>query len=516
MRLCSEAGMRQRKLHFLLDRDRSNGAAILLARTASMRRLVPMVGGLCLMHGLSACMLASDKVELAIPIADRYQLARGSSDAALPKLDWWRGFRSSELTTVMELAQAANFDIAAATARIMQADAQARIAGAALLPTVDLTGSAEHSRVATNTATGGTGGISGSGGGLSPERNLFSTALAASYEIDFWGKNRATLLAAEQTAVFNRYDRDVVALTTLVSVANAYFQILGSQDRLRVARDNVAAASRILGLIRERFSAGTASTLDVAQQEALLATQRASVPPLEITLRQNIATLAVLVGQTPEQFSVRGGSMQRLTIPRVTPGIPSDLLFRRPDVRESEAQLASATASIAAARAQFFPSISLTSNSGFQSAALQTLFASGAWQYSLAANLTQPIFHGGQLLGQLEQAKGRQDELLQTYRRVVINSFADVERALVAVQQEALRERLQIEVVRSSREAFRISEIRLREGTLDLITLLNTQQTLFTAEDTLAQVRLARLQAVVSLFQALGGGWPPLDGDKPA
>jgi outer membrane protein, multidrug efflux system len=498
--------MRQRKLHRLFGGDRVDRAAAAAAHRRRPRRFVPLFGGLCLMHGLSACMLASDRVELGIPVPGGYLLARGNSDAASPRLDWWRGFRSSELTAVMEMAQVANFDIAAATARIMQADAQSRIAGAALLPTVDLTGSGQHSRSATN---GGTGAAA-------PEKNLFSTALAASYEIDFWGKNRATQLAAEQTAIFNRFDRDVVALTTLVSTATAYFNILDSQDRLRIARDNVAAASRILTLIRQRSDAGTASTLDTAQQEALLATQRAAVPLLEITLRQNIATLAVLVGQTPEAFSVRGGSANRIAIPRVTPGIPSDLLLRRPDVRESEAQLASATASIAAARAQFFPTISLTSNSGFQSAALSTLFASGAWQYSLAANLTQPIFHGGQLIGQLEQAKGRQDELLQTYRRVVINSFADVERALIAVQQEALRERLQTEVVRSSRQAFQISEQRLREGTLDLVTLLNTQQTLFTAEDTLAQVRLARLLAVVSLFQALGGGWPPLDGDKPA
>jgi len=478
------------------------------------RRIAPLVGALWLMHGLSACMLASDKVELGVPIIGSYQLAHGNPDAALPKLDWWRGFHSAELTTLMEQAQVGNFDIAAAVARIMQADAQARITGAALLPTVNLDGSAQHSRSSTNTGSGGSG-VSGASGGGSPERNLFSTTLNASYEIDFWGKNRAALLAAEQTAVASRYDREVVALTTLVSVANAYFQILASQDRLRIARDNVAAATRILDLVRQRLDAGTASSLDVAQQESLVATQRAAVPPLEITLRQNIATLAVLVGQTPEAFTVRGGSMRRLAIPRVTPGIPSDLLRRRPDFREAEAQLAAATANIANARAQFFPSISLTSASGFQSAALRTLFASGSWQYALAANLAQPIFHGGQLVGQLEQTRGRQDELLQTYRRVVINGFADVERALVDVQQQSLRERLQTEVLRTSRQAFEISETRLREGTIDLITVINTQQTLFQADDTLAQVRLARLLAVVSLFQALGGGWPPLDGDKP-
>jgi outer membrane protein, multidrug efflux system len=470
-------------------------------------RLVPTVGSLCLVHALAACQLTSDKADLAILIPEDYRYTQGHPDAALPKLDWWRGFRSRELTTLIEQAQLTNLDIAAAVARIMQADAQARISGAPLLPTADISGSAEHSRASTN-------GTGGSGGG-SPERNSLSLSLATSYEIDFWGKNRAALMAAKQLAVASRYDREVVALSTVVTVANAYFQVLAAQDRLRIARENVAAADRILNLIKQRLGVGTASSLDVAQQESLLGTQRASIPPLEITLRQNIATLGVLIGQPPEFTKVRGGSLRALAVPRVTPGLPSDLLLRRPDIREAEAQLASATANIANARAQFFPSISLTTDSGFQSAALKNLFSAGAWQYAVAANLLQPVFRGGELIGNLDLQKGRQDETLQIYRKAVINGFADVERALIAVQQQARREALQTEVVRSSRQAFEISETRLREGTVDLITVLNTQQTLFQAQDLLVQVRLDRMNAIVSLYQALGGGWPPLEGDKP-
>ena len=473
-------------------------------------RLVPTLGSLCVVHALAACQLTSDKADLAIQIPEDYRYAHGHPDAALPKLDWWRSFRSAELTYLIEQAQLTNLDIAAAVARIMQADAQARIAGAPLLPTADLHGSAEHSRASTNDSGGSSGGFGGS-----PERNQLSLTLAASYEIDFWGKNRAALMSAKQLAVASRYDREVVALTTVVSVASAYFQVLASQDRLRIARDNVAAAERILNLIKQRLSVGTASSLDVAQQESLLGTQRASIPPLEITLRQNIATLGVLIGQPPEFTKVRGGSLRALAAPRVTPGLPSDLLLRRPDIREGEAQLASATANIANARAQLFPSISLTTDSGFTSAALKNLFAAGAWQYALAANLAQPIFHGGQLLGNLDLQKGKQDEALQNYRKAVINGFADVERALIAVQQQTRREVLQTEVVRSSRQAFELSEARLREGTVDLITVLNTQQTLFQAQDLLVQVRLDRMNAIVALYQALGGGWPPLEGDKP-
>ena len=280
-----------------------------------------------------------------------------------------------------------------------------------------------------------------------------------------------------------------------------------AQDRLRIARDNLAAATRVYNLIKQRFDVGTASALDTAQQESLVNTQRASIPPLEQVLRQNIATLAVLIGRTPESVGIRGGSMSRLRIPPVTPGLPSDLIAQRPDIREAEAQLASANANVYSARAAFLPSIQLTGEGGYQSAMLKTLLRPESAFYNIAAGLTQPIFDGLRLQGQLDLQKGRQDELLQLYRKAIVNGFADVERALIAVQQTARRERLQREVVTSSRRAFDISETRLREGTVDLITVLNTQQTLFQAQDALAQAQFDRLTAVVSLFQALGGGW---------
>jgi NodT family efflux transporter outer membrane factor (OMF) lipoprotein len=342
--------------------------------------------------------------------------------------------------------------------------------------------------------------------------------MSASYEIDFWGKNRATLRAAEEVAVASRFDREVVALTTVVSVANTYFQVLAAYDRLRVANDNLAAATRVFNLIKQRFDAGTASQLDVAQQESVVNTQRAVVPLLRQGLRQDMATLAALVGRSPERLSIRAASMSQLAIPPVTPGIPSDLLAQRPDIREAEAQLAAANANVHVARAAFFPSIQLTGDGGYQSNALRTLLRPESAFFNLAVGLAQPLFAGGRIQGQFDLQKGRQDELLQLYRRAVINGFADVDRALVAVRQTTERERLQAEVVRSTRQAFEIAETRLREGTVDLVTVLNTQQALFQAQDALAQARLARLQAVVSLFQALGGGWqkpPEMEPRKP-
>ena len=181
---------------------------------------------------------------------------------------------------------------------------------------------------------------------------MLSTSLTASYEIDFWGKNRAALRAAEESAVASRYNREVVGLTTVVVTANTYFQVLAAQDRLRIARENVASATRILNLIKQQFSAGTASDLNVAQQESLVNTQRASIPPLVQTLRQSQAALALLIARPPERVAIRGGSMRGIAIPRVTPGLPSELIAQRPDIRQAEAQLASANANVYNARAQ--------------------------------------------------------------------------------------------------------------------------------------------------------------------
>jgi multidrug efflux system outer membrane protein len=448
---------------------------------------------------LTGCFIPNDPVPAGIAVPDAYrEAAPRHPDAALPSVVWWRGFGSKELTDLIEESLTSNFDVAAAVARIVQADANARVAGAALLPVVNLNGSAQRSRASQTIGTG-----TGGGG----DRVLYTASLQASYEIDFWGKNRAAQRAAEELAVASRFDREVVALSTVVSVANGYFLVLESQDRLRIARDNLVAGNRVLGLIKQRFDVGTASALDTAQQESLVNTVRASIPPLEQTLRQNIATLALLIGRVPEGVRVHGGSMARLRIPPVTPGLPSDLIVQRPDIREAEAQLASANANVYNARAAFLPSIQLTGEGGYQSAILKSLLRPESAFYNVAAGLTQPLLDGLRLQGELDLAVGRQDELLQLYRKAIVNGFVDVERALIAVQLTARRERLQREVVASSRKAFDISETRLREGTIDQVTLLQTQQTLFTALDTLAQAQFDRLNAVVSLFEALGGGW---------
>jgi len=209
------------------------------------------------------------------------------------------------------------------------------------------------------------------------------------------------------------------------------------------------------------------------------------------------------------QVDCEGGSLEQIRIPRVTPGLPSELLTQRPDIRRQEAQLASATANVGSARAQFFPTIQLTGQAGFQSTALSTLLNPQAAFYSAVASATQPIFDGGRILGNFQLTQARQEELLQTYRKTIVQAFADVDNALYSIKQTTIRLQLQRQVVASSRRAFELAEQQMRAGTADIVTVLNTQLTLFQAEDVLWQAQLARLQAIVSLYQALGGGWEP-------
>ncbi|WP_244659335.1 efflux transporter outer membrane subunit [Bradyrhizobium guangdongense] len=465
----------------------------------SASRTLRAVAVVCLASSSGACVLTQDLPDPALDVPAQYKYA-GKVDAP-PSLDWWRGFRSAELTQLMEEAQTVNLDIAAAVSRIVEADAQARQAGAALLPSLSGTGQEAYSRTSGSSASGLTNG--------GREVVNYQASLSASYQLDFWGQNRDALQTAEETAHASRFDRDTVALTTLAAVANAYFQVLVSQDRLRTAQRNIASAQRILDAIRERRKAGTGTDLDVAQQESVLANQKALVPPLRQTLDQNTNALAVLVSRPPESVRLAGGSLDRIAIPRVTPGLPSELLTQRPDIRRQEAQLASATANIGNARAQFFPTIQLTGNGGYQSSALVSLFQPHAAFFQLVGSATQPIFDGGKILGNFEYAKARQDELLQTYRKTIVQAFTDVDNALFSIKQTTIKLQLQRDVLNASRRAFDLSEQQLRAGTADIVTVLNTQLTLFTAEDALSQAQLARLLAIVSLYQALGGGWEP-------
>jgi len=420
----------------------------------------------------------------------------GAPASVWPAADWWHGFGSAKLDELIAEAERNNDDLAGAIARVQEADAQARIAGAALLPSVDLGATAARERAQST---------SGSGGGR--VFNIFNPELSASYELDFWGKNRALRAAARAAAVASRYDQQTVALTVISSVATTYFQALELRDRIQVAQQNLANGQKILDGFRLEQSAGTATGLDVAQQETTVAILNAAIPPLLQQFRQTVYALAVLIGETPESIDVDKGTLTDLSSPAVVEGLPSQLLSRRPDVAEAEQQLIAANADITVARAALFPDIQLTASGGYQSQALASLVSPANRVYAVAAGLTQPIFHGGALRGQVAFSKARYTELLTTYHKTVLTALGNVEGALVAARQTAEQQKRQQDAVNTARRAFEFAQKQMSAGTVNILTVLSTENALFSAQDELVQVNYLHLQALVDLFTALGGGW---------
>jgi multidrug efflux system outer membrane protein len=449
----------------------------------------------CALAALAACSVGPAYKRPDIPPpAEWHELSSSDAAAVWPSSDWWHGFGSQTLDDLIAEAQRNNDDLAVAIARVEEADAQVRIAGAPLLPTVDAGASAtrEHAQIT----------------GVGPATfNTFSPLLTASYELDFWGKNRALRAAARATAVASHFDKETVALTVVSSVATTYFQALEFRDRLQVARENLANGEKILHGLRLEETAGIATGLDVAQQDTAVALLAAAIPPLQQQYRQQVHALAVLLGKNPESLDVDSGTLKGLTIPQVIEGLPSQLLARRPDVAESEQQLISANADITVARAALFPSISLTADGGYQSSALAGIISPANRLWSVSAGLTQPIFHGGALRAQVTFSNARYRELLSAYHKTVISAFSNVEDALIGAQQTNEQQIRQQEAVSRAQRAFQFAQTQMSAGIVNILTVLNTENALFSAQDELVQIQYLHLQSMVALYTALGGGW---------
>jgi NodT family efflux transporter outer membrane factor (OMF) lipoprotein len=470
-----------------------------LKRPRERRRLVAAGLVLLALGSVTGCTVAP-RYQRPTPPAEASWRESGevgvpSAPSVWPARDWWHRFGSSRLDALIDEAQRNNDDLKAAAARIEQADAQVRIAGAPLLPSLSASALAERAR--SPRALGG-GTVLG---------NSFYPSLGASYELDFWGKNRSLREAALAAARGSRYDRETVALTLVSSVARTYFQVLELEDRLRVAQQNLANGEQILRGLKSEQNAGTATGLDVAQQDTAVALLYAALPPLEEQLSQSVYALAVLLGRTPESLDAGRGSLTELAIPPVTAGLPSELLARRPDIASAEEQLIAANADIGVARAALFPSITLTASGGYESSTLASLINPANRLYSLAGTLTQPIFQGGALRGELAYQKARYQELLADYHKAVISALSDVESSLAAAAQTAEQQSRQERAVAKARQAYEFSRAQLAAGTVNVLTVLNTENALFSAQDALVQIQYAHLQALIDLYTALGGGW---------
>ena len=317
----------------------------------------------------------------------------------------------------------------------------------------------------------------------------------------------ASARAADQSLRSSVYDQETVALTTVASVASTYFELLALRERLRLAQLNAANAEKILVLTEKQFAAGTISKLPMMQQQTLVSSQRAQLAGLEQQERQTFAALAILLGKPPQSFTIAGQSLEGVTTPSVTVGLPSELLSRRPDVKSSEADLEAAQANLAAARAAYLPSISLTGDAGVASTALAGLLAGSNAAYVVGATLIQNIFQGGRLIADNDLKYARREELLASYRKTALSAFADADTALSAVRTVSMQEKAQAEATQAANESLRISELQYKAGTVDFLTVLSSQQSAYSAQDRMAQLRSERLQAAVGLFKSLGGGW---------
>jgi len=454
-----------------------------------MRRLAILGGALL----LGACAVTGNAPAPAPGMPQAYtELA--DSDAAVPTGDWWGSFGSAELSSLITAAIASNPDLAIAAERVRQAEAQARIAGASLFPVLNFGAGSSRREVRVDGGSWQTGDAS-------------SAALSASYEVDLWGKNASGLRSAEAALRASRYDQETVRLTLVAGVAESYFQVLSLRGRLATARENLVVAERVFAVVDSRVRNGAASKLNLAFQQAAVLAQKAALPPLELQQAQTLFALAVLLGRAPEGFSAEASGITGLAVPRVAPGLPAQLLLRRPDLASAEAQLAAANANVAAARAALLPGIGLTGSAGLASDVLLNFINGPAATLAIGAALLQPIFDGGRLRAQVEIAASRERELVENYRKAVFAALADVESALAAGGRTAEQELLQQGVVEQARLALKLAEIRYREGADDLLAALAAQRTLFQAQDQLALIRLARLQASLGLFKALGGGW---------
>ncbi|WP_085711969.1 MULTISPECIES: efflux transporter outer membrane subunit [unclassified Pseudomonas] len=413
---------------------------------------------------------------------------------------WWTHFGSSELDQLIDQARLGSHDLAAAVARVRQAQAGATIAGAPLLPEIKAGLNANRQKL-----------LHGKGYSqldVNPNKrslDYYDAELSASYEIDFWGGKRAARDSAVFAVQASEFDRSTVELTLQSAVANSYTQALALREQARIAELNLANAQSVMHLVQTRYDAGGATALELAQQKSLVAEQQRKLPLTQQQAREALITLAALLGQPVQELPSPKQSFAQLQWPDIASGVPSDLLQRRPDIASAEAKLAAAQADVTVARAAMLPKLTLTASLGtgadLAADLLRTTF------YNLTSGLVAPIFNNGRLGAERDKATARQEELLETYRGAIINGFADVEKALTSIRGLDEQRQWQSEELRQAQTAFDIAQSRYQAGAEDLLTVLQTQRTLYAAQDLNVQLRLSRLQASIALYKALGGGW---------
>jgi outer membrane protein, multidrug efflux system len=417
--------------------------------------------------------------------------AQAASFADLP---WWQVFQDPKLQDLIHTALKQNYDLQLATERIVAARAEVAVARSSLFPQIG--GNANFTGGKENT--------------FQTKYNFLTLTADAAFQLDLFGKLRRATEAARAQLLATEDARQTVILTLVSDVASDYFELLQLDHQLQITYDTIKTQQDSVKLTKFQVQHGVATKLDVLQAQQTLDTANTTVPDLERQIGQEEDAISILLGDYPHGITRGLPLVEQPLPPEVPPGLPSSLLERRPDIREAEQNLVAANAEIGVAKAEFFPQISLTGSGGGafgRSSAFSSLMKSqlGIWSYG--AQVSQPIFTGGALRGNLHYAQSQQRQALISYRQAIQQAFGDVSDALIGYQKLHEVRLRQQDTVADLAESVRLSNLRYTGGTTTFLEVLDGQRSLYAAELTLAQNRGSEYQSLVTLYRALGGGW---------
>jgi len=417
--------------------------------------------------------------------------AQAASYADLP---WWQVFQDPQLQELIRTALKQNYDLQLATERINAARAQVAISRSRLFPQVqgngDFSGGKEHN--------------------FQTKSNFLLLTADAAFQLDFFGRLRRATEASRGELLATEDARQTVILTLVSDVASAYFALLQLDLQLQITRETVTTQQDSVKLTNLRVEHGVATRLDVLQAQQVLDSANAQIPDLERRIAQEENAISILLGNYPQAVPRGRPLVEQPLPPEVPPGMPSSLIERRPDIREAEQVLVSANAQIGVAKAQFFPQIALTGSGGGsfgRSSAFSSLMSSQVGIWSYGAQMSQPIFTGGALRGNLRAAESQHQQALISYRQTIQRAFGDVSDALIGYEKLHQVRIRQEDTVKDLQESVRLSDMRYKGGTTTYLEVLDGQRSLFSAELTLAEARGTEYQSLVQLYRALGGGW---------
>ena len=452
---------------------------------------------------LTGCLVGPDYKRPETSPPPQFRFASGSVEqASLADLKWFELFQDDALRELIQTALAQNYDLEIAAARVLQAQAQVGIVRSQLFPMISGAGSGQTTRIAQNAS-------SGLPPGVNPVVTYGTLSLGLTWEIDVWGRIRRLTESARAEYLSSQDAQRAVLITVIADVASAYFQLRALDLQLEISRQTITARERGLRLTRTQRDLGSGTGLDVAQAEDLLYTARATIRDLERQIGQTEDLISLLLGRDPGDI-VRGRTINAVmqNLPSVIPaGLPSSLLERRPDIRAAEQNLVAANANIGAAKAQYFPQISLTGLLGLQSNTFSEFFKKTSWVYNLGSTAVVPIVTAGRISSQVDQARGQTQEAFAAYEKAVRVALTEVSDSLIEFTKRR-EQRVEQEALVAARErSVYLSQLRYRGGLDSYLQVLDAETRLFAGQLELADLKRDELTAVVRLYRALGGGW---------